>query len=136
MTVRGVLSYRKHQLSSPTKQIAFRSMNLSLGRYDADLVRRTLQKVLITGKPRSEVRFERTIELSDSEVIIRDRIDASRSRERFARILRGSDATSIYVANSNTFQESVLLPWVDLSAHAEPLNRDRRIELPERRLSL
>ena len=44
----------------------------------------------------------------------------------------GSDATSIYVANSNTFQESVLLPWVDLRDHVPALNESGRVELPPR----
>lgn len=130
----GKMSWRKHQLSSPPKQMAFRAMNLSLGRLSPNLVRGALQKVLITGKPRSDVRFERTITFEDGDVVVRDRIDASGTDLRFSKLAVGSDATSIYVANSNVFQESVLLPWVWLDEHVEALNRDRVVDLPPRRL--
>jgi hypothetical protein len=109
-------------------------LNLTVGRRDANLVRSTLQKVLITGKPRTEVQFRRRIEFSDGEVVIFDTIDARGAKVRFKRLAVGSDATSIYVANSNTYQESVLCPWVDLSSHVETLNREGVVELPPRKV--
>jgi hypothetical protein len=136
LTVSGPLSKRKHHLPSPMKQIAFRGLNLTVGRYNAALVRSTLQKVLITGKPRTEVQFRRHIELTDGVILIRDRIDARSSKTQFRRLAVGSDATSIYVANSNTFQESTLCAWLDLSAYVEELNRARVVDLPARRVPL
>ncbi len=132
LLVRGQMFRRRHQLSSPVKQMAFRTMNLSVGRYNANLVRGTLQKVLITGKPRTAIVFERAIELTDTEVRVSDRIDLGTDARTVEKLAVGSDATSIYVANSNTFQESVLTPWVDLSGKVDELNRDRRVELPVR----
>jgi hypothetical protein len=132
----GPMSKRKYHLPSPVKQMAFRGMNLTVGRYNASLVRSTLQKVLITGKPRTEVSFSRRIEFSDSEIVIFDRIDARSSKATFKRLAAGSDATSIYVANSNTFQESTLCPWVDLSGHVDRLNRERVLDLPPRRVKM
>jgi hypothetical protein len=51
----------------------------------------------------------------------------------------GPDATSIYVANSNTFQRSVLLPWAFDAEAVASLNTSgratirRTIETPRRR---
>ena len=135
LSVRGRMSKRKHQLASPVKQAAFRAMNLTLGRYNPHLVRSTLQKILITGKPRTDVAFSRQIELGDEEITIRDKLDAGKSDATFARLAVGSDATSIYVANSTNFQESMLLPWSELSALVPTLNRDRKLELPVRVVS-
>jgi hypothetical protein len=132
VSVTGPMSRRKHQLSSPVKQIAFRTMNLSVGRYSANLVRSALQKVLITGKPRADVSFTRHLVFTDDTIELHDRVDASRVADRFERMLVGSDATSIYVANSNTFQESVLLPWVDQRDHVPALNDARVVDLPPR----
>ncbi|MCA9706697.1 MAG: hypothetical protein KDK70_12670 [Myxococcales bacterium] len=132
IVISGVMARRRSQLSSPVKQIAFRTMNLTVGRYNANLVRSTLQKILITGKPRSEVRFRRTIELLDGQVRVTDELDATGSKDHFSRLMVGTDATSIYVANSTNFQESTLLPWVDLSSRVGELNERRRIELPTR----
>lgn len=134
-SVRGKLSKRKHQLASPVKQAAFRAMNLTLGRYNPNLVRTTLQKILITGKPRTEVTFARQIELGDEEITIRDQVDAKKSDATFARLAIGSDATSIYVANSTNFQESMLMPWSELSALVPTLNRERTLDLPVRVVS-
>ncbi|MBK8259867.1 MAG: hypothetical protein IPK80_00825 [Nannocystis sp.] len=107
-------------------------MNLSVGRYSANLVRSALQKVLITGKPRADVSFTRHLVFTEDTIELHDRVDASRVADRFERMLVGSDATSIYVANSNTFQESVLLPWVDQRDHVPALNDARVVDLPPR----
>jgi len=131
---RGALSRRRQPLSSPVKQIAFRSMNVSVGRFSANAVRSILQKVLITGKSRTEARFRREFAFTEDQVTIRDALDLTDTAFEVEHLAVPSDATSIYVANSNTFQESVLLPWVDLDAHVEALNRRRRLELPERRV--
>jgi hypothetical protein len=130
--ISGTMAQRKEQLSSPVKQVAFRALNLTVGRFNADLVRSTLQKILITGKARSEVRFCRSIRFTPDAVSIQDSLDCGDSKQRFDRLMIGSDATSIYVANSNVFQESVLLPWVDLGEHVPTLNDLGRVELPER----
>ncbi|MGE0784280.1 MAG: hypothetical protein AB7S26_01230 [Sandaracinaceae bacterium] len=134
LRARGEMKKRRHQLSDPLKQIAFRGMNLTLGRLNPHLVRSTLQKVLITGKPRSDARFARTIELGDEGVVIHDRIDISGSDLSLESLACGSDATSIYVANSNVFQESVLCPWIELDEHVEAVNAQRLVDLPPRRV--
>jgi len=131
----GKMSRRRGQLSSPVKQIAFRTMNLSVGRLDANLVRGILQKFLITGKPRTDVRFKRAFRFEEDAIWIADTIDTTGADPvQFTDIAVGSDSTSIYVANSNTFQESTLLPWTDLTEALEPLNRQGFVELAERRV--
>ena len=128
--IEGRFGFRKQQLSSPVKQMAFRTLNMTVGRANPNLLRATLQKVLITGKPWADVTFVRTLTVEDDDLIVEDSIDATQSDLRFTRLLVGSDATSIYVANSNVFQESVLLPWVELPEQLDALARNRRIDLP------
>jgi hypothetical protein len=132
LVVSGNMCKRRHPLPSPIKQIAFRTMNLSVGRFSANAVRTILQKVLITGKPRTDVTFRRRFQLTDDNIVISDQIDASGESTDFDGLAIGSDATSIYVANSNTFQESVLLPWQEFDEHVDQLNRARRVDLPPR----
>ena len=71
----------------------------------------------------------------ETEIVVRDRLDASGSDVRLARLAIGSDATSIYVANSTNFQESMLLPWIDLRDAVPTFNEHRKVELPERVVS-
>jgi hypothetical protein len=134
VTVRGKLAWRKHQVSSPPKQIAFRTVNMTVGRLSANALRSTLQKVLITGKPFTNIRFQRDIDLTDDDIVIRDKIDMAGSNIKIDKVMVGSDATSIYVANSNTFQESVLLPWIDVPDAVDQLRRAGEANLPERHL--
>lgn len=131
ITARGKFSRRRYPLPSPVKQVLFRGMNLSVGRFGANAVRAILQKVLITGKPRTDARFERTITLGDDNIAITDTIDLSAAPDLSIQSMSAaSDATSIYVANSNTFQESVLHPWRELDASVGELNSKRKVVLP------
>ncbi|TNE45834.1 MAG: hypothetical protein EP343_25835 [Deltaproteobacteria bacterium] len=126
----GFFSRRRSPLSSPVKQILFRTMNLTVGRFNANAVRSVLQKILITGKPRTQVRFRREFVFHEDRIEIRDSIDASKENLRFKHMAAASDSTSIYVANSNTFQESTLLPWRELDSYVSDLNRSKTLELP------
>ncbi|MFU8805313.1 MAG: hypothetical protein ACNA8W_15990, partial [Bradymonadaceae bacterium] len=70
----------------------------------------------------------------DTQITVRDTVDLSQTDFEVESMACGSDATSIYVANSNNFQESVLLPWVELDEHVTELNQKRKLELPARRV--
>lgn len=110
--VSGVLSIRQRKLSSPLKVILFRAINLTVGRFHPNLLRSLIQKMLITGKNRTSYPFTRTLEFNNNSLTIRDEFPEA---VPFRRLSAGSDATSIYVANSNVYQESVVrIPW----AHA------------------
>jgi len=107
--VAGYFSKRIVKLPTPFKQIVFRLLLLAIGRFNANLVRFILQKILITGKTRTKYRFERIIRFKDREVEIQDKLLGV--IPNFKKLSLGSDATSIYVANSNVYQESVLCEW-------------------------
>lgn len=111
-SVEGALSIRQRKLSSPFKVIIFRIVNLTVSRYFPNLIRALIQKMLITGKNRTSLRFRRTIRFDPEEIKIVDELPTPAPLRRLS---AGSDATSIYVANSNVYQESVVrIPW----AHA------------------
>ena len=122
--VSGVMCRRRTRLATPLSQIIFRLVNLTVGRFAPNLLRAMLQKLLITGKPRTEYRFEREFHFTDEGVRITSRMIRPSGAPRLRRLHAGSDATSIYVANSNVFQRSVLLPWRPMPTLLEQLNRD------------
>jgi hypothetical protein len=108
-TVEGVFSYRRSKLSSPKKIIVFRIINMTVGRFFPNLLRLLVQKLLITGKPRTTYRFKRTVRFEEERVAIADEIPQAIPLKRLS---AASDATSIYVANSNVYHEStVRVPW-------------------------
>ena len=112
-TVKGCFSKRKSKLADPTKLIIFRMLNMTLGRFAPNLLRSLLQKILITGKNRTPFWFERKIVFADDKVTIEDTVDP---KAGFVSLSVGSDATSIYVAASNVYQDSVMLDWQNASA--------------------
>lgn len=122
LKVSGAMFARKTKLPTPFKQILFRVLNLTFGRFNPNLLRTILQKILITGKPRTDATYARKITLGPDAIEIEDTISRPEGGARFASLSAGSDATSIYVANSNVYQKSVLLPWVDLSGALGDLN--------------
>ena len=105
-------------------------MLLTIGRFNANLVRSLLQKILITGKAPVPVRFRRRMRFEAEAFTVADEIvlpdDTSFTLKRLA---AGTDATSIYVANSNVFQESVLLPWTWFDSEVETANSKRRARM-------
>jgi len=127
-TVSGNMSNRRQPLATPFKQIVVRVLLLTIGRFNANLVRSRLQKILITGKQRTDICFRRTLEFADDRIEAIDKIVAPKGTV-FKKLACGSDATSIYVANSNVYQSSVLTEWSDLSEHVEELNRSGHVEI-------
>ncbi|MCC6546587.1 hypothetical protein IT570_05415 [Candidatus Sumerlaeota bacterium] len=115
--IRGVFQVRKHMLPTPFKQVLFRLFMLTVGRFNANAVRSFLQKILIVQKAPLKIHFRRQIVLDDDTIQVIDDI-VNRESVRFARISWPTDATSIYVANSNVFQASTLHPWEHVSEAA------------------
>lgn len=128
LEIEGSFHERRVMLPSPIKMVVFRLLLLTIGRFHANLVRSRLQKKLITGKSPLPIRFHRRIELKKEGVHIDDRITGAKGFE-FRRLSVGTDATSIYVANSNTFQNSRLLPWKHFDGEAERLGQEGEVTL-------
>ena len=106
--IKGAFCYRRKNQMNVWKNLVLRIWSILFGRFYANFTRSLLQKIAITGKFKSQYYFERKIELLKEKVVVTDYFDATIPLRR---ISVGSDATSIYVANSLTYQESRLCPW-------------------------
>jgi hypothetical protein len=120
--------YRKTKLANPWTQIAFRLLTLTVGRFNANLVRSTLQKILITGKKPAPLKLKRTLIFGKDAVTITDELTADSGAPQFTEIVHAPDATSIYVANSNTYQQSVVLDNSEMDAQLDELNNSGTVE--------
>jgi hypothetical protein len=129
--VEGHLSRRRAALPTPFRHIVLRLFMLTIGRWAANWVRRVLQRVLITGKRRTAIRFRRRIRFESRFVEIEDEVVLPPGVE-MDDLTFAADATSIYVANSNAYQASVLQPWGDLHDRLDALNRERRLVIRRR----
>jgi len=104
---------------------------LTVGRWGSNAVRRVLQRFLITGKRQDPMKFKRSI-LFGGQVVLVDEIwrDSRRDSGRNVKeMYAGTDHTSIYVAASQSYQESCLLPWVDYAEFREELNREGYVRI-------
>ncbi len=116
----GVMGWAKQKAMTPFRLIALRLLMLGGGRFHPDLVRKLLQKVLITGKAVAPFRFERELRVDGGKLIVKDRVIAD-DWSAVEKAAIGGDQTSIYVVMSRTYQASQLQPWQDLTAQVRAL---------------
>ncbi|MBX3411960.1 MAG: hypothetical protein KF708_04520 [Pirellulales bacterium] len=135
LDIRQALTWARHETATPTKQAIFHVGMAFAGRWCRELVRRLLQRRLITGKKRCPVHHTRRIELAAVEsndgpsLRVTDTLEIVDRRLTVRRLSIGSDHQSAYVAATNIYHDDVLCPWIDLSTYVDELNRTRRVTI-------
>ena len=129
VTVSGPLHWSRFETVTPLKQAILHLGMMTVGRWCRTLVRRVLQRRLITGRQHCPVHLERTIELRAGAPSLRiiDRITLQTPGVRVARMSISSDLESAYVAASGAYQDSLLEPWTPLDEYVDRLNRQREV---------
>ena len=112
--IQGQLGWAKQQQMTPIKLIVLRLVMLSFGRFFPNLIRKLLQKMLITGKQKAPFHFSRRLRWENNRWHITDELRAD-SWDNVISVGIGCDQTSIYVVMSRTFQPGQLQPWLDLT---------------------
>jgi len=120
ITISGTLGWAKQTQMTPPKLMILRTVMLSMGRFFPNLVRRLLQKMLITGKTAAPVQFERQFHWQNDQWHITDTLTAEGWDDVISAGI-APDQTSIYVVMSRTFQSGQLQPWLDLTAKMRSL---------------
>jgi len=132
ISIRGSLGWAKQTQMTTLNLLILRLVMLSLGRFFPNLVRKLLQRLLITGKQAAPFRFQRTLIRANGTWTVSDELQAD-SWENVVAAGIGGDQTSIYVVMSRTFQAGQLQPWRDLTAEVqrlgpgEPLRLERQL---------
>ena len=136
LTVAGPLCWSRHETATPTKQLVFRLGLLLVGRFCRTLIRRLLQRRLITGRRSAPIRFQRRFEWTPATAPgevgqwkVIDELELLDPRLTVRRLCWGVDHESAYVAASRVYQASVLQPWTDHAEQLESLNHTRRLRL-------
>lgn len=123
ITVAGQFCYATTMRPTPFKLIIFRIGLITLGRFAPNIIRKLLQNLLILRRKQTPIYFHRSFDMQNGlEITDHIRIDKHAGKIKFNKLYVGTDQTSIYVATSNTFQESALSPWIDLSHYIHELN--------------
>jgi len=131
VTVSGSLGWAKQTRMTMTNLIGLRLVMASFGRFFPNLIRRLLQRILITGKSTAPYQFKRTFNWDDGDLIIEDELNADRWKNVNS-VYLGTDQTSIYVVMSRTFQSGQLLSWQNLMKKVKKLKQGEPLVLRRR----
>ena len=128
ITVSGQLGWAKQKQMTPLNLLILRVVMLTVGRFFPDLIRKLLQRILITGKNDAPFRFIRRLSWEKGKWHINDEIQAQ-SWDKVIAAGIGCDQTSIYVVMSRTFQRSQLQPWLDLTDEVKKLAPSQALKI-------
>ena len=128
IVVAGSLGWAKQKQMNSVNLIGLRLVMLSIGRFYPNLIRKILQKILITGKNKAPFQFQRCLSCSDGQWHITDELSAE-SWDNVIAAGIGCDQTSIYVVMSRTFQPGQLQPWLDLTDQVKQLGKGESLKL-------
>ncbi len=116
----GSLGWAKSKGMTPFNLIVLRLIMFCGGRLQPDLVRKLLQKLLITGKAEAPFRFRRHLQWQGPELEVVDEVAAEEWRH-VEQAGIGASQTSIYVVMSRTWQAGQMQPWADLTPQLRTL---------------
>ncbi|MGL5872342.1 MAG: hypothetical protein ACRC2R_08230 [Xenococcaceae cyanobacterium] len=126
--IRGSLGWAKQKQMTPLNLMILRVVMLSIGRFYPNLIRKILQKVLITGKKSAPFSFSRQLKWENGQWKVIDELNAQ-SWDDVVSAGIGCDQTSIYVVMSRTFQMGQLREWLDLTDKIKQLSSSQSLKL-------
>ncbi len=121
ITIRGKLGWAKAKQMTTFNLIVLRALMFTAGRFFPNLIRKILQRILITGKKSAPLKFTRTLTWQGGQLKVTDELTAS-SWDKVRAVGIGALQTSIYVVMSRTYQAGQLQPWLDLTDQMRSLN--------------
>ena len=128
ITLRGKLGWAKNQPMTTFQLVMLRALMFTVGRYFPNLIRKRLQKRLITGKKTAPFPFVRTFAWEEGGLRVSDEIYSRTWRQVKAAGI-GAAQTSIHVVMSRTYQPGQLQPWYDLTDQLVEAEKDGYLRL-------
>ena len=128
VAIAGSLGWAKQKQMNSLNLIILRLVMLSVGRFFPNLIRKILQKILITGKQQAPFKFSRRLLWQDEHWQVIDEL-AAESWDNVIAADIGCDRTSIYVVMSRTFQPGQLQPALNLTDKVKRLQPNQVLTL-------
>ena len=131
----GAFAWAKVARLTPLKNVILRLIMLGLGRFFPDLVRRLLQKLLVTGKTDAPFHYRRTLRRSAEGWIVRDEITSLGGWDEVTQAGISGHQTSITTIMARVYHADQLAGFHDLTAEVkrlksgEPLVVERRFDV-------
>ncbi|WP_181407985.1 hypothetical protein [Pararhizobium mangrovi] len=127
IVVSGEMSWGKEARLTPVKNVILRILMLGFGRFFPDLVRRLLQKVLVTGKKAAPYAFERHLVREADEWRVEDRITSHKGWGDVDRIGISSHQTAMTTIMARVYAPSQRVAFFDLTERLEALGDDETL---------
>lgn len=117
----------KQIIFNPMTFIGFRAFTVLIARFlSPNLIRRWFQKKAILNRPKKlPLRFVKSVPL-DGTGAVTFHLQIEDEGLKISELWSSTDATHIYVATSQPYQQGALMPWIDLSPALDELNRSRQ----------
>ncbi|NER33125.1 MAG: hypothetical protein F6J93_03445 [Oscillatoria sp. SIO1A7] len=128
ISIVGSLGWAKQTQMTTPNLLLLRIVMVTVGRFFPNLIRKLLQKMLITGKEPAPFHFIRRLRWVEGRWHLSDELIAE-SWDNVTAVGIGGDQTSIYVVMSRTFQCGQLQPWLDLTAEIGKLKPGQALKV-------
>jgi hypothetical protein len=132
VVIEGDLGWAKQKQMTPFQLIVLRCVMLTVGRFCSDLIRKLLQKILITGADATPFKFRRKLEWAQGasgwQLKVCDRV-TGRAWDKVTQVGIGPDQTSTYNVMSRVYQPGQMQPWLDLTSRVAGLAEGETLEL-------
>jgi hypothetical protein len=130
--IAGRMAWAKSQLLTPAKSILLRTAMLTVGRFFPDLVRRLLQRILVTGRKDAPFRFRRVLRWEMAGWMVRDEIEADDGWGDVAGAGIGGFQTSVATVMARVWQQGQFQTWTDLGPELKTLRENKALSVARR----
>lgn len=117
----GRMAFAKTAKLTPARNVLLRLFMLGVGRFFPDLVRRLLQRLLVTGRREAPFRFRRSFERMSRGWAVRDEVWCERDWSEVTQAGIGGFQTSTTTVMARVFRAEQMQPWLDLSDEVRSL---------------
>ena len=128
ISISGALGWAKQKQMTPLNLVLLRIFMLMVGRFFPNLVRKFLQRILITGKKKAPFQFSRVLRWQHDRLRVVDELKTANWNDVRA-VGIGAAQTSIYVAMSRTWHPGQMQPWLDLTAEMKKLQPGQTLRI-------
>lgn len=124
LVIEAPLAYAKSTLLTPFKSIVLRAIMLTAGRFFPDLVRRMLQKLLVTGRKDAPFHFRRALVWDGDALVVEDELRARQGWQGVGEAGQSGFQVGLTTVMARVWEPAQFQEWQDLTARIAALGPD------------
>jgi hypothetical protein len=121
LVIETPLAYAKSALLTPFKSIVLRAIMLTAGRFFPDLVRRALQKLLVTGRKDAPFRLRRSLTWEDDALVVEDELRPENGWANVAEAGQSGFQVGLTTVMARVWEPAQFQQWRDLTGEVAAL---------------